>query len=653
MTSETRPNRGASLVGALLERRYRVDALVARGGMSTVYRGHDTRLDRPVALKVMDPRYSADPSFVQRFEREARAAARLHDSGVVAVYDQGVDRELDDDDHVYLVMELVRGGTLRDLIREYGRLPLALALSVLEPVLAALAIAHREGMVHRDIKPENVLIGQDGQVKVADFGLVRAVAAANASSGNIVLGTVAYLSPEQVTTGAASARTDVYAAGVVLYEMLTGEPPYTADTALSVAYRHVNDDVPPPSVQAPELPPAIDDLVVRATRRDESVRPSDAAAFLEAVQAARAELGIVTVPVPVPTLAHGVEPAGSVDDPPTEQFPAVAGTGAGGPQGTRAMSRAEAEQASGDRAGVGVPDRRRNRPALVWTLAVLALAALVGVGAWWLGSGRYVAVPRVNGLTEAAATQALRNAGLEPAITQDFDNTVPTGTVIRSDPTQGSQVARGNEVQLVVSQGRPKVPAVSPGLTAAEAERLLRNARLQPQLNPALNRFDDTVPANRVIGVSPGPGTRVTLGTPVTIILSKGPAPVAVPDVRGMTREQAFQALQSRGFQPFDAGVQFSSDVDGNHVIGTTPQPGTLVQVRDNPRIGVVVSNAVTVPEFLGSTVDAARQQAAALGLPLDVRQFVPRSTSQVFAQFPLAGSKVQPGTTVHLTAFP
>jgi serine/threonine-protein kinase len=248
-----------SLAGALLEQRYRVDALLARGGMSAVYRGLDTRLDRPVAIKIMDPRFAADHAFVERFEREARSAAKIHHPNVVAVHDQGLDG-----DHVFLVMELVDGGTLRDLITERGALGAPLALSIMEPVLAALAAAHRAGLVHRDVKPENVLIGANGVVKVADFGLVRAVASAGTTSSSVILGTVAYLSPEQVTTGAATARGDVYSAGILLYEMLTGGPPYVGDTPLSIAYRHVNDDVPAPGSGLP----AVDELVARATRRD-------------------------------------------------------------------------------------------------------------------------------------------------------------------------------------------------------------------------------------------------------------------------------------------------------------------------------------------------------------------------------------------------
>ena len=217
-----------SLIGEVLEGRYRIDAYLARGGMSTVYRGVDTRLDRPVAIKVMTPQYAADPTFLVRFEREARAAARLDNPHVVGVYDQGRDGE-----NVFLVMELVDGGTLRDLVHQQGQLSVRTALSVLEPTLDALAAAHAAGLVHRDVKPENVLISSRGEVKVADFGLVRAVTSTTMATGDVILGTVAYLSPEQVETGAADERSDVYAAGVVAYEMLTRRPPFGGDNALS------------------------------------------------------------------------------------------------------------------------------------------------------------------------------------------------------------------------------------------------------------------------------------------------------------------------------------------------------------------------------------------------------------------------------------
>ncbi|MER6989790.1 Stk1 family PASTA domain-containing Ser/Thr kinase [Saccharopolyspora hirsuta] len=645
----------------MLERRYRVDALIARGGMSTVYRGLDTRLDRPVAIKVMDAQYSGDRSFVERFEREARAAAKLHHPDIVAVYDQGVDHGADED-HVFLVMQLVEGCTLRDLIMDRGgRLPLAMALSVVEPVLSALEAAHRAEMVHRDVKPENVLIGTDGSVKVADFGLVRAAAEAGTTSGSVILGTVAYLSPEQVTTGAADARTDVYAAGIVLYEMLTGRPPYVGDTALSVAYRHVNDDVPPPVELVPDLPPAINDLVVRATRRDPAQRPQSAEAFLAEVQRARAELGISLVPVPVPESAESTTlmPAIS-DDPPTAQIPAVqdAPPPPAPPQRTRAMLR----PATGDDdytqemapvpAGPVRERQRGRRTVAVWTAIVLVLAALVGGAAFWLGMGSYVKVPKLAGETEATAQQALTTADLTGNVTREHDNAVPEGIVISSNPGEGAQVRTGSTVDLVVSLGKPKVPNIAEGTPLAEAESIIRNAKLQPKHDESADQFHTSVPEGRVISVDPAPGTPVNISGEVTLIVSKGPPPVPVPDVRGMSRDDAFATLSNAGFEPYDLGQEFNSDVDAGHVIRTDPETGTEVRLVGRPRVGVLVSNAVTVPSFTGGTVEDAQRQAQELGLQLEVSALFHREGMTILTQYPFGGARVQPGSTIHVTAF-
>jgi eukaryotic-like serine/threonine-protein kinase len=648
LTPETRPGRASRLVGTLLEGRYRVDSLIARGGMSTVYRGLDTRLDRPVAIKVMDPQYSGDASFVERFEREARAAARLHDPNVVAVYDQGVDQD-GDDDRVFLVMQLVEGCTLRELLRDRGSLSPALAFSVLIPMLSALAAAHQAGMVHRDIKPENVLIGLDDSVKVADFGLVRAAASAGTTSGNIILGTVAYLSPEQVTTGAADARTDVYAAGIVLYEMLTGQPPYVGDTALSVAYRHVNDDVRPPSELVPELPPAVDDLVLRATRRDPTHRPDGAGHFLAEVQRLRAELGLPQVPVPVPEAGlRTARMAAAAAGPATGQF--VPPTN--GPQGTRALPRPALEtgRAQVRRIPPALPPRRGGR-GFTAALLILLVAGLVGGAAWWLGQGRFSTVPAVNGRPEADAVRLLQQARFVPNVTGRYDDSVPSGVVITSSPGQGSRALTNREVNLIVSLGKPQVPSIVPGTAVADAERAVRDAMLQPQRDSTADQYSPTVPKGSVVTLSPAPGTRLQSGSEVTLIISKGPQPVSVPDVRGMPRDQAFAVLTNAGFAPYDAGSQFSPSVDGGGVVSTNPAAGTVVPLAGKPRVAVVVSNAVTVPSFTGMSVAAAQQVAASAGLSLSVQSFLSQNGA-VFAQLPLAGARVAPGSVIHVTAF-
>ncbi|MGH3871170.1 MAG: Stk1 family PASTA domain-containing Ser/Thr kinase [Pseudonocardiaceae bacterium] len=525
------PDRDGNLVGTLLDGRYRVGPVLARGGMSTVYRGTDIRLERPVAIKVMAPRFAADPMFLQRFEREARAAARLAHPGVVAVHDQGLDSS-PTGEHAFLVMELVDGATLRDLLRQQGRLPVPLVLTVAELVLSALAAAHREGLVHRDIKPENVLIGPGGVVKVADFGLVRAAAEVS-STGDVILGTVAYLSPEQVATGAADTRSDVYAVGVLLFEMLTGAPPYTGDTALSVAYRHVNDDMPAPSTAGAEVPAPLDDLVVRATRRDPAARPPDAAAFLRAVQGVGTGLGIGRARVPVPSPARSLAAVGAP--------PAM--TAEHGPPATRALARAGAQLPYHD---PYLRERARNRRAFIaWMVVVLMLATAIGVGAWWLGSGRWTVVPDLTGLQRSAVEATLAAADLKPRLIEDHHDDVPGGAVVGSDPGPGQRAARGSDITVVISLGHPAVPDLAVGSTAQAAEDALREADLSRA--PDAVEFHDTVPRDAVIGPRPAAGTVLTVGAPVTLVISKGVAPATVPDVRGLRQADAISVLARAG----------------------------------------------------------------------------------------------------------
>lgn len=655
------PDHGGNLVGTLLDGRYRVGPVLARGGMSTVYRGTDTRLERPVAIKVMAPRFVADPVFLQRFEREARAAARLDHPGVVGVHDQGVDSS-PAGDYVFLVMELVEGGTLRDLLRQHGKLSVPLALSVADRVLSALAAAHREGLVHRDIKPENVLIGPGGVVKVADFGLVRAVAEASSSTGDLILGTVAYLSPEQVATGAADARSDVYATGVMLFEMLTGAPPYTGETALSVAYRHVNDDMPAPSSAGAAVPAPLDNLIVQATRRDPAARPSSAAAFLRTLHAVRTELDITRVPVPVPM-------------PPVA--PSLAGTTAivppsHGPWGTRALTRDDTAEGAGfpEAATIGVqpsraalPDdlyrreRTRNRRAFIaWIMIVLMLASAVGLGAWWLGSGRWTVVPNLTGLQRGAVQGALASAGLKADLTEEHSDTVPSNTVIRTDPAPGQRAVLGSGVTVVISLGHPVVPTLPAGSTTEEAERAIQQADLSPGLDPGAAQFNDTVPTGSVIGLRPASGTMLTVGAPVTVLISKGPAPSTVPDVRGLLQAEAVSALRRAGLT-VQVRNQFDEQIAGGRAIGTTPRAGT--GVARGTSVTLLVSTAPVVPQVVGLPVGQALQMLAEAGLNGTVNRsvggftgfgFLEGFSDRVISQSPAAGQPVRPGTTITLT---
>lgn len=389
------------LVGVVLDGRYRVDTLIATGGMSRVYRGLDLRLDRPVALKVMDSRYAGDAQFLARFQREARAVARLKAPGLVAVYDQGIDVQ-----HPFLVMELIEGGTLRELLDERGPMPPHAVAAVLGPVLGGLAVAHREGLVHRDVKPENVLISDSGEVKIADFGLVRAIAEAKITSTSVILGTAAYLSPEQVGTGDASPASDVYAVGILTYELLTGTTPFTGDTALAVAYLRMDHDVAAPSTVIAGVPEQFDDLVLRATTRDPAGRYADAGDMAAELEAIVDELGLPDFRVPAPrhsaqhlsaemhrsradetagvtTTTNPVRPAGQrkhtrqLTRGPEEWQP-------GGPE-------AEYYGAPSQFAGIDMAEfywgrQRAKRVLLFWVLAVLVLTGGVATAAWTIGS---------------------------------------------------------------------------------------------------------------------------------------------------------------------------------------------------------------------------------------------------------------------------
>lgn len=574
---------------ALLDARYRVGPVLARGGMSTVHRGMDTRLDRPVAIKIMDPRMAADPTFRARFEREARSAARIDHPNVVDVHDQGRVR-----DTLFLVMELVEGGTLREVLRHRGALGVPVAFAVMEPVLAGLAQAHALGMVHRDVKPENVLLGADGAVKVADFGLVTAAAEAGVSHAGMILGTMAYLSPEQVATGQADARSDVYAAGILFSELLTGAPPYTGDNALSVAYRHVNDDVPAPSRIAGDVPPKLDDLILRATSRDPARRPADAAAFRAELVRLRAELGVPRVAVPLP-------PARPVEEQETEPAPLPAA----GPRGTRALTRGELPEEETARLSPVVDDRpdrtrgrhgtaaaarpealpdhriarrRSRRTFAIWIAVVLVLGLLVGGAAWWLGSGRWTAVPSVVGLDRAAAERLLADADLAATVTEELHDDVAADVVAGTDPVAQARLLRGAAVTLRVSTGRPVVPAIGPGTSVADAEQAVRAAHLTPATGGG--EFSDTVPSGAVVRTDPAAGTALPVNGTVTLVVSKGQAPppqVRIPFLIGESRDQAVRELRGLGLDvEVTEGLPFTRP--NARVVGVSPGAGETVE---------------------------------------------------------------------------
>ncbi|AMM11483.1 Stk1 family PASTA domain-containing Ser/Thr kinase [Streptomyces albidoflavus] len=598
----------------MLDGRYRVDALIAVGGMATVYRALDTRLDRVVALKVMHPELAADASFVERFIREARSVARLSHPNVVGVFDQGAEGA-----YVYLAMEYVPGCTLRDVLRERGALTPRAALDVLEPVLAALGAAHRAGFVHRDMKPENVLIGDDGRVKVADFGLVKAVDTVTNTTG-AVLGTVSYLAPEQIEQDdVADARVDVYACGVVLYEMLTGGRPHSGDSPAQVLYRHLNEDVPPPSAAVPHLGPELDRLVAVATSRAPEGRPEDAVALLALTRDARAALDDAALDAVPPAALEGDR---SIAEDRTSVIPRFSTPTR--PADDDGVQRTSVLAAAPPEPPAPAPRRRlgnRRKGGLAALVAVL-LVLCVGAGVWYINSGQFTRVPPLLAKTEDEARQRLADAGLKVGgVDKAYSDTADRGTVTKTDPGTGERVRGNGSVNLTVSLGPRKVtvPRVE-GMALDKAKARLRDAGLEPGM--VTRAFSDSVAKGEVVSTDPSAGTERRGGSAVALVVSKG-APVEVPDVAGSSLQEATEALKEAGLKVSTADERIFSEHEKGAVAAQSPKPGT--ELAEGGEVELTLSKGpdlVEVPDVTGQKEDEARKTLEGAGFKVDVSRW-------------------------------
>jgi beta-lactam-binding protein with PASTA domain len=644
-----------TLIGRVLDRRYHVRSRIAHGGMATVYLATDTRLDRQVALKVMHAELTRDADFVTRFIGEAKSVARLSHPNIVAVFDQGSDGQ-----YLYLAMEYVPGRTLRSLLRERGLMRPDAALNIMDPILSGLAAAHAAGIVHRDVKPENVLLTADGRVKVVDFGLARAqTAAANTRSG-LVIGTVAYIAPEQVKSQATDSRTDVYAAGVVLFELLTGRQPHTGDTPLSVAFKHVNSDIPLPSEWVGGIPPALDRLVRAATSRDPQWRPADAAAFLHAVRTVQAGGD------PAASLANGDGPApdgrvfeGTVlggapygtgngvpygdpydandgmshtmvvpgDTPPWadpdgepggHRGPGYGGGGAHG-RGARGR-RARGGPARGGPAVAGEPFLQRwlfsRRLAYVAAGAVAVLA--IGLLAWWLSAGQDVAVPSVAGMSETAAVSALHSDGFAARVGPTVhNNVVPAGDVVSYTPS--GSTGKGATVTLTLSSGPVmiKIPPVT-GQSFAGAVALLRKAGLTVSDQP--QKIGETgATIGSVSGTNPAAGTSWPATKTVYVEVVAGPP---IPNLVG----QEAAAINADWAVPNGVTLvttTVSSSQPAGIIVSQSPAAGS--PLGPNETVTVNVSSgppSVSVPNIQGQNLDQATQALQQAGFQVSPHRF-------------------------------
>lgn len=626
------------LVGRLLDGRYRVDARIAVGGMATVYRAVDTRLDRVLALKVMHPALATDAAFVERFIREAKSVARLAHPNVVGVFDQGAEGA-----YVYLAMEYVAGCTLRDVLRERGALAPRAALDILEPVLAALGAAHRAGFVHRDMKPENVLIGDDGRVKVADFGLVRAVGSATATTGS-VLGTVSYLAPEQIEHGTADTRADVYACGVVLYEMLTGGKPHAGDTPAQVLYQHLHTDVPAPSATVPGLAFELDELVSAATARNAELRPHDAVALLALLREARAALDDAQLDAEPPQARSEARDTAEDRTSVIARVVAPAGDDVQQVQHTNRLPAPEPPARTGRRRAARAP-----RGPLMIVLGVL-LALGLGSGVWYINSGQFTRVPAVLGQTEATAAQRLKDAGLDVGTTKRaFSEVYERGTVMAVDPAPGERVRGNATVILTLSRG-PEIVKV-PNLRnkpLPEAKRLLKKEGLAPGV--ITQEFSDSVAQGSVIGSDPEPGTERRPDSAVALVVSKG-SPIDVPDVTAETVADATATLQEAGLTVRVAPERIHSPEDAGTVAAQSLAEGSRAAEGDT--ITLTVSKGpklVEVPDVTGESTDDARTALEDAGFEVEVKKSFPFLGDKVASQSVEGGSTAPEGSTVTIT---
>jgi serine/threonine-protein kinase len=586
--------------------------------MGEVYRAHDAVLDREVAIKVLHRQLAGDPGFVERFRREARAAAGLSHPNIVAIYDWGAV-----DGIYFMVMEYVRGQSARELLNAEGLFAPAQAVEILLPTLSALEHAHRQGIVHRDIKPENVMVTREGIVKVADFGLARAYADAQITEAGTVTGTVQYLAPEQLQGEPADPRTDLYALGVVAYELLTGRLPFTGETPMAIAYRHLHDPLPRPSARNPAVPPGLDGWVASMTEKGRELRPESAAEARRDLEEERRSL------------------------------PAAAGVGTLVPEITVLPIAAAPERA----ATVTIPRpaatrRERGRRRRIWgVLGVFLAIAALAAGAWAAWTyliPHHVDVPAVLGLPVDEAQHRLENANLEVHIADgEYSKRVPAGDVLRVQPAEGTRVQTETRVTLVPSLGPPPVEVPDlVGKTVPKARDLLRQADLE--MGKVTKRYDEALAAGLVVEQSVAAKDEAPFGSEIEVVVSRGPSPVAVPRVTRMTEEDATRILTDAGFL-VAVEEDVSETVPRGEVISQDPPKGTDLQPGNT--VTIVVSKgppAFPMPDVSGMDKNAAVARLTDLGLAVDV-VIVRAPGTKVVYQDPAVGATVHPGDVVHI----
>ena len=625
----------SDLTGELIDGRYQLIRQMANGGMASIYEAIDTRLDRKVAVKIMHAHLAQDEQFVERFIREAKAAAALSHPNIVAVQDQGWNQS--GTPAIFLVMEMIEGHTLRDYLNEQGKLSISDGVKFLLPVLSALGAAHKLGIVHRDIKPENILISKEGRVKIADFGLAKGplLGSTMTAESSVILGSVSYLSPEQVQRGIADSRSDVYSIGITAFEIFTGKKPFEGAEPIQIAYMHVNNRVPRISEFIQGVPEQLDDLIYRATSSDPDQRPRDAAIFHQELQALNSQERQLSLELDIP-----IAPMRPKKAPKslrkkikelTESIPV--------PQ----VKETTAQVAKRKKASKRV---RRNR----WI--ALGLAISVGIFGWYslVGPGSRVVVPSTVGANQAEVKAVLDPLGLSFVVLEKrYSEEIPEGYVIESNPAAGKRVEQGGSIKLIISKGpeRYEIPKLT-GLTPQAAKNLV--SKFPIKIEPIVEEFNSEIPKGYVIDSNPAAGEKVKRDSKIVIIVSKGIEQVAVASYVGKSAEQALNELTDAGFD-VKTKYDFSETRLLGEVISQTPDGGKSAD--KGSKVELIVSKGsqfAYIPNIFSIDEAKAVQTLKDLGLKVTVKKIGKKAVKKVTSVSPKVGSKVKRGSTVTIT---
>lgn len=631
----------SDLTGNLIDGRYQLLRQMDAGGMATIYEAIDTRLDRRVAVKIMHAHLAQDEQFVERFIREAKAAAALSHPNIVAVQDQGWNQS--GIPAVFIVMELVDGHTLREYLNERGSIAVKDGIRFLLPVLSALGAAHKLGIVHRDVKPENILVSKEGRIKITDFGLAKGamIGSTMTAESSVILGSVSYLSPEQVSRGIADSRSDVYSAAITAFEIFTGQKPFEGEEPIQIAFMHVNSRVPRMSTLVPEIPQALDDLIFAATSVDPDERPRDCQIFhsqlLEISHALNPSAPQMSLELDIPIAPMREKPKkksrGKLAQL-TEKISLTLPT----PVAKETTAQVKARRKVSKRV-------RRNR----WIAA--GLAVLLGITTWWvlIGPGASIKFPSVVGATTEQANATLTGLGLLTEVVEErFDEDIAKDRVISTDPLAGDSIAPGGTVKLVISKGaeRYTIPALL-ALTPEAAVNLLAKSPLK--VGEITEVFNAKVPKGFVISANPAPGTRVKRDTLVDLVVSKGIETFDLTSYVGKNGEQALNELTAAGYN-VTTTYAFDEKAMPGEVISQNPAAGAALPKGAAVEIFVSKGSAfVYIPNVMRYTQDRAVTVLEDLGLTVVVKK-VTKTAKLVIGITPKVNAKVKRGTTVTLT---